>query len=38
MPDESDSKGLVFTLPLEHLAGIDTSQVEKFQQHLRETL
>ncbi|HAD30085.1 MULTISPECIES: transcriptional regulator [unclassified Methylophaga] len=37
MPDNQDSKGLVFTLPLEHLAGIDTSQVEQFQQHLRDS-
>lgn len=37
MPDDKDSKGLVFTLPLDHLGGIDTSQVEKFQQHLRDT-
>ena len=36
MPNNKDSQGLVFTLPLEHLGGIDTSQIEKFQQHLRE--
>merc|ERR1712138_301907 len=28
MPDHNDSQGLVFTLPLEHLGGIDMSQVE----------
>ena len=38
MPDGSDSQGLVFTLPLEHLGGIDMSQVEKFEKHLKETL
>ena len=38
MPDHSDSKGLVFTLPLEHLGGIDMSQVEKFEQHLKDSL
>jgi len=38
MPDNVDSKGLVFTLPLEHLGGIDTSQIDKFQQHLRDSL
>lgn len=39
MPDRQESQGLVFTLPLEHLGGIDTSQVEQFQQHLqREVL
>ncbi len=38
MPDHKDSKGLVFTLPLEHLGGIDLSQVEKFEQHLKDSL
>lgn len=38
MPDGNDSSGIVFTLPLEHLGGIDLSQVEKFEQHLKETL
>lgn len=38
MPDGKDSSGIVFTLPLEHLGGIDLSQVEKFEQHLKETL
>jgi len=36
--DEDDSKGLVFTMSLEHLAGIDISQVEKFEQHVKQTL
>ncbi|MCH8498704.1 MAG: transcriptional regulator [Marinobacter sp.] len=38
MPKETDSQGLVFTLPLEHLGGIDMSQYQKFEQHLKETL
>lgn len=38
MPDGEDSKGLVFTLPLEHLGGIDVSQLEKFEQHIKDTL
>ncbi|EGN74790.1 hypothetical protein A28LD_1806 [Idiomarina sp. A28L] len=38
MPDSEDSKGLVFTLPLEHLGGIDVSQLEKFEQHIKDTL
>lgn len=38
MPESNDSRGLVFTLPLEHLGGIDFSQVEKFEQHLKESL
>lgn len=36
MPDEHDSQGMVFTVPLEHLGGIDLSQLEKFEQHLAE--
>ncbi len=38
MPDGRGSQGLVFTLPLEHLGGIDMSQVERFEQHLRESI
>jgi hypothetical protein len=37
MPDNRDSSGIVFTLPLEHLGGIDFSQVEKFEQHLKDS-
>jgi len=33
---EDDSKGLVFTLAIDHLAGIDMSQVEKFEEHIRQ--
>lgn len=36
MPDEADSQGLVFTVPLEHLGGIDMSQYEKFEQHVKD--
>ncbi len=36
-PDEG-SKGLVFTMPLEHLGGIDHSQFEKFESHLKEQI
>ncbi|MEC7814952.1 MAG: ferredoxin [Pseudomonadota bacterium] len=38
MPDPSDSQGLIFTVPLEHLGGIDLAQVEKFEQHLKDSL
>ena len=38
MPDHNNSRGLVFTLPLEHLGGIDMSQVAKFEQHLKDSL
>ncbi|QCF26134.1 transcriptional regulator [Hydrocarboniclastica marina] len=36
MPNDTDSQGLVFTVPLEHLGGIDLSQYEKFEQHVKE--
>ncbi|WP_300271493.1 transcriptional regulator [Halomonas sp.] len=30
-----DSKGLVMTLPVEHLGGIDMAQVKRFEERLR---
>ncbi|WP_372964690.1 P-II family nitrogen regulator [Marinobacter sp.] len=38
MPDPKCSQGLIFTVPLEHLAGIDIAQVEKFEQHMKDSL
>lgn len=38
MPDPKDSQGLIFSVPLEHLGGIDMAQVEKFEQHLKDSL
>ena len=32
------SKGVVFTVPLEHLAGIDTRQIESFVERIREDI
>ena len=32
------SKGVVFTLPLEHIAGIDIRQIESFVEHIREDI
>ena len=37
-PDQKDSQGMIFTVPLEHLGGIDMAQVEKFEQHLKDSL
>ena len=34
-PSGDDSKGLVMTLPVEHLGGIDMSQVKRFEERLR---
>lgn len=31
----SDSRGLAFTVPIEHLTGIDMKQVASFEEHLR---
>jgi nitrogen regulatory protein PII len=32
------SKGVVFTVPLEHIAGIDTRQIESFVEQIREDI
>jgi nitrogen regulatory protein PII len=32
------TRGVVFTVPLEHLAGIDTRQIESFTQQIREDI
>lgn len=32
------SKGVVFTIPLEHIAGIDTGQLSQFEQRLKDEL
>ncbi|MFP4138900.1 MAG: P-II family nitrogen regulator [Halomonas sp.] len=34
-PSGDDSKGLVMTLPVEHLGGIDMAQVRRFEERLR---
>jgi hypothetical protein len=35
---EQDERGIVFTLPLEHLAGINLSEVEQFTQHIQDQI
>lgn len=37
-PPGEDSKGLVLTLPVEHLGGIDLSQVKRFEEQLRKSI
>lgn len=32
------SKGVVFTLPLEHIAGIDSAQIQNFEQRIKDEL
>lgn len=33
---DGDSRGLAFSLPIEHLTGIDLSQLAQFEQHLAQ--
>ncbi len=35
---KNDSRGVVFTLPLEHIAGIDTRQIERFEQRIKDDI
>jgi nitrogen regulatory protein PII len=35
---KNHSKGVVFTVPLEHIAGIDTTQIQQFEQHIRDEI
>lgn len=35
-PTGEDSRGLVMTLPVEHLGGIDMAQVKRFEERLRQ--
>ena len=32
------SKGVIFTIPLEHIAGIDTGQISRFQETLKDDI
>lgn len=34
----NDSRGVVFTLPLEHIAGIDPEQIEQFEQSIKNDI
>lgn len=35
---KDNSRGVVFTLPLEHIAGIDTGQLHQFEEHLKDDI
>lgn len=35
---DSESQGLVFTIPIEHIGGIDLAQVAKFEDHLKDNM
>lgn len=32
------TKGVVFTIPLEHIAGIDLTQIHQFEEHIKDEL
>jgi len=34
----SQSKGVVFTIPLEHIAGIDLSQIHQFEERIKDDI
>jgi len=35
---KNHTRGVAFTLPLEHIAGIDTTQIQQFEEHLKDDL
>lgn len=35
---KTHSQGVVFTVPLEHIAGIDTRQIESFAEQIRDNI
>lgn len=35
---KNHTRGVVFTIPLEHIAGIDTGQITQFEQHIRDDI
>ncbi len=38
LDDKENKNGLVFTFPLTHLAGIDTDEIELFEEEIKNTL
>lgn len=35
---KNHSKGVIFTIPLEHIAGIDTTQLQQFEDHIKDEI
>ncbi len=35
---KNTTRGVVFTIPLEHIAGIDTGQIHQFEEHLKDDI
>lgn len=35
---KNNTRGVVFTLPLEHIAGIDIEQIHQFEEHIKDDI
>jgi nitrogen regulatory protein PII len=35
---KNSTRGVVFTLPLEHIAGIDIEQIHQFEEHIKDDI
>ncbi len=35
---KNDTKGVVFTIPLEHIAGIDITQIHQFEERIKDDI
>ncbi len=35
---KTDSRGVIFTIPLEHIAGIDVTQIHQFEQRIKDNI
>jgi hypothetical protein len=35
---QKSSRGVVFTLPLEHISGIDITQIQQFEEHIKDDI
>ncbi|MDX9768029.1 MAG: transcriptional regulator [Ectothiorhodospiraceae bacterium] len=35
---QAHTKGVVFTIPLEHIAGIDIGQISRFEEHIKDEI
>lgn len=35
---KTNSRGVVFTIPLEHIAGIDMRQIQQFEEHIKDEI
>ena len=35
---KNTTRGVVFTIPLEHIAGIDVGQIQQFEEHIKDDI